>query len=418
MIPESWINGHETRNVAVILAGGFGALGLIRELGRQSIPVVVLSATEFLTKSRHCVGFVVQNEPETLQSLLQIPALLAKKPLLFTDNDTDLDLIYAHWDVLSDLYILSTHLNNRRLTDKSLLHQAALAAAIPVPKTYTNESQWNANKFPLIIKPLEKENLWQRSGMRGQKGYVCKNKDELIQTLRMFQQYNVACVTQELILGDVQTLYGITLYRNHHGQTHTAFIVQKLRQFPVDNGTGSTHVTCNIPVIIEHSKKLLDSVDYCGVADIEYKFDTATQQYFLIEVNGRFPEQYGIIEKLRGSFGTVGSEKSFGPFIYENLLHPSHTPTSDYRAPETSIAWVLFVNDLRSMLQEREIRKWFLYFTGIFRYRIQGAVFRWSDLRPTLYYWKYLTKTLCTKILQSVFPQNSLTRPWKSPSND
>lgn len=94
-LPKDWLHGLEDRNVAVVLAGSFGALGLVRDLGQQSIPVVVLSATEFLTKSRHSIGFVVQDEIEKLERLRQIPTLLAKKPLLFTDNDADLDLIYV-----------------------------------------------------------------------------------------------------------------------------------------------------------------------------------------------------------------------------------------------------------------------------------------------------------------------------------
>lgn len=310
------------------------------------------------------------------------------------------------------------HLNNRRLSDKSQLHQAALAAGIPVPRTYSDESQWSVNHFPLIVKPLEKEILWHRSGTRGQKGYVCSNKEELTQTLRMFRQYNVASVTQELILGEVQNLYGITLYRNRSGQTHTAFIVQKLRQYPLDNGTGSTHMTCNLPVILEQSRQLLDTVDYCGVADIEYKYDAATQQYFLIEVNGRFPEQDGITGKLTGTFGAIGSEVSFGPFVYDNLLHPSNTQPHDYRSPATPVAWVLFVNDVRSVLQQKKIRLLLLYLTGRFRYRIQGAVFSWTDLRPVLHYWKYLARTVYTKRIHYAFAQNPMTNPMKNPSNE
>jgi hypothetical protein len=72
------------------------------------------------------------------------------------------------------------------------------------------------------------------------------------------------------------------------------FTARKLRQNPALFGTGCAVETIDIPEIVPLAKHLLLAIGYDGLAEVEFKHDSVTGKWFLIEVNPRHWDQHEI----------------------------------------------------------------------------------------------------------------------------
>ncbi|WP_133717331.1 arsenate reductase/protein-tyrosine-phosphatase family protein [Methylocaldum gracile] len=81
---------------------------------------------------------------------------------------------------------------------------------------------------------------------------------------------------------------GIELLANH-GEIVYAFQHERLHELPLTGG-GSCYrksVAVN-PVLLAASRRLIKALDWHGVAMVEFKWNPATGEYWLMEINGRF----------------------------------------------------------------------------------------------------------------------------------
>lgn len=376
-------NIEQKQNVAVVLAASFGALAVVRALGRHGVPVVVLGNPDYIGRSKYCIDVKIKDPEDIVHFLKAFPRHIQSKPVLFTDNEDHLQLIYEHWDVLSKVYALPVALNNRRLTDKYRLYEYALKAGIKAPVTYIGGEQRRVQEFPVIVKPINDDELWRTSGLKYQKVYECRNRRELIDTLDTLKRYNCNSVTQQIIPGDVTNLYCVTLYRNQLGRIVTGFVVQKLKQYPMDYGTGTIHVTSHQKKLVADSIRLLEAADYTGIAMIEYKYDKRSKQFYIIEVNGRFPVETGIEKKLGNDFVYR---------IYKDLLNPAKG-NELHISTVKPVLWIYFLNNLKTMTQKGSYRMkdmWRL----VGKCQIQFALWDWDDPIPSVYFPKYVCQRL------------------------
>jgi predicted ATP-grasp superfamily ATP-dependent carboligase len=64
--------------------------------------------------------------------------------------------------------------------------------------------------------------------------------------------------------------------------------VRRRRQHPPEFGRASTLVeTIEEPILEKLSKRFLRAIDYYGLVELEYKFDTQNRQFKLLDVNAR-----------------------------------------------------------------------------------------------------------------------------------
>jgi predicted ATP-grasp superfamily ATP-dependent carboligase len=64
--------------------------------------------------------------------------------------------------------------------------------------------------------------------------------------------------------------------------------VRRLRQHPLEFGRASTFVeTAEAPLLQTYSQRLLESVGYYGLAELEYKLDPRDGQFKLLDFNAR-----------------------------------------------------------------------------------------------------------------------------------
>jgi predicted ATP-grasp superfamily ATP-dependent carboligase len=72
------------------------------------------------------------------------------------------------------------------------------------------------------------------------------------------------------------------------GETIAWLTARRTRQYPIDFGYSSSFVeTLDVPEIIAPSRRLLAAMRYTGLVEMEYKFDSRTGRYKLLDINPR-----------------------------------------------------------------------------------------------------------------------------------
>lgn len=373
---------QKEKNLAVVLAGGMGSLAIIRELGKQEVPVVAIGQATYAIRSKYCLSLPISNKQQMLSFLLTLPGYVDHKPVLMTDNDGYLELLQKNWPQLSSYYLAPFHPNNLQITEKNLLVGSAEQVGIKTPKSWLGAEQKDVCQFPALVKPVNRDQFFSVSESKPQKVYECNNREELLRALQLMEDCNIESVTQQIVPGCVENQYSITLYRDPQGKIMHGFTVQKIRQYPMDYGTATVHLECRRPILEEYSIRLLESVNYVGIAMIEYKYCEQAKDYYIIEVNGRFPLETGIVHKLNSLF------------VYRIYLNLIGRPTSGLRQEPSfrrSVVWFFFLNDLRNF-PKTGWRFLLDYLQYPVRYKLQDAVWSWSDPLPLFSYLKFLAK--------------------------
>lgn len=367
------------RHIAVILAGGFGGLAVTRELGKHGVPIIVLGRDHYVTKSKYCLGFRLPCRNQVEDFLTELPRHVEEKPVLFTDSELYLEVLEKKWPLWKNSYLAPLSINNRKLTDKVNLYKSAQEIGLQAPVIYDDIE--DVVEYPVIVKPL---NGIAHINPQVRKAYECQNHQELKLTVELLKQQGLEVCVQQVIPGNTPDLYSVTMYRSPAGQISIGYVMRKIRQFPSDYGTGTSHVTCEQPQIVDYSIRLLESTGFVGVAEIEYKYCRRRRDFLVIEVNGRFPLHTSVAHQTNPQF------------IYDIYSDLVSCPPDRTRRSETGQKPVVWSFLLKDILTAKS--KWSLlhyYYHHLRQSRIQGAMWDHADLLPVLYYYRYL----CHRIL-------------------
>jgi predicted ATP-grasp superfamily ATP-dependent carboligase len=96
-----------------------------------------------------------------------------------------------------------------------------------------------------------------------------------------------AIVVQELIPGGGEAQYSYAAVCDR-GKPVAELVARRRRQYPVEFGYTSTFVeTVDCPPVEDAGRHLLGSLDYTGIAEVEFKHDQRDGRYKLLDVNTR-----------------------------------------------------------------------------------------------------------------------------------
>jgi D-aspartate ligase len=287
---------------AIVIGGHIQGLGLIRNLGMFGIQTILIDKNEFNIArfSKYCAKYIkaptnLYNENIFLNYLITINLKLKLgKWVIYPTDDRTVYLLSKYKEKLSEYYTIWTPEWNivKYFYDKKMTYLLADKLKIPYPISIYPQNTEEIDKiedkikFPIIIKPAIMQQFYE---ITKQKVYVANNYFEL------HKYYKKACdiigsqnvIIQEIIPGRPEHLYSYgSFYKKN--KTMGYIIGRRKRQIPMDFGKGSTFVElCNIPEIKEYSEKILSSIGYYGLSEVEFKYDTRDNSYKLLEVNPR-----------------------------------------------------------------------------------------------------------------------------------
>ncbi|MUI13304.1 carboxylate--amine ligase [Massilia dura] len=275
-------------------------LAIVRSLGRRGVPVygIARSVAAPGLSSRHlCEGMLrAEGAPGTLDQLEALGQRLGTA-CLFAISEGDIALLNQHRDRLSAYRLMFP--DARRMDtvlDKQKTYAAAATAGVPVPRTVQPATMADAEeaaptlRYPVVLKwsePNQAGILLRRAGLALDKTRYCHDAQELLEYLRQFAPVGRYPMIQEYCAG-----YGLgQFFLMHDGQVHCEFQHRRLHEWPPEGGVSTLCESVSLEhhaALRERSLALLRSLEWEGIAMVEYRYDPERDEAALMEINGRF----------------------------------------------------------------------------------------------------------------------------------
>jgi predicted ATP-grasp superfamily ATP-dependent carboligase len=126
------------------------------------------------------------------------------------------------------------------------------------------------------------------------------------------------------------TGYGVSMLFNH-GELRAKFTHKRLRDRTPTGGVSTVRMSVENALLEEYAERLLRHLDFHGVAMVEFRYDEASKQAFLLEVNPRFWGSLAL---------AIHAGVDFPYLLYRMAIDDDVEPVLDYRKNVT-VRWIL-----------------------------------------------------------------------------
>lgn len=255
-------------------------LAVIRSLGKNNIDFHVLSKTKSTIGlySRYCKNKTIGNYD------LGFFSKLSKDDVILPMFEDTMVLLSKNKSHLQCQLGFSDYDTIQKTRDKSLLMQHAIEQKIPCPKTFFIKNPEDIREcrsaidFPVVLKP---------SNGSGGKGIVFVDSPEKLHGIadKFLERYGPFLLQEKIPFTSKYTV-GALCNSNH--ELKRICVIKELRNYPIETGQACYVETVNEPKLIDITEKLLKSLDFFGIADIDFIIDPRDNQPKLMEINPRF----------------------------------------------------------------------------------------------------------------------------------
>jgi D-aspartate ligase len=372
---------------AVLLGGGIVALSAARALGGAGVHVWALgdARTDLVKHSRFCTAFVDLGSGDGVQDrwLSWLKSREIGDAVLLPCCDDGLELLARDRATLTDsgyLPIESDDTVVMAMLDKMKTYELARAAGIDVPRHFALDDPRELDSalrdsgvgFPCALKPLH-SHLFAREFGSDQKVFVAHDHRELLAACARIAERGLEMMVTEIVPGPEDAYHAIHTYLDDDGYPLALLTKQKLRQYPVGFGMGTSHVTTRDADVERVGLQFCRGVGIVGVANPEFKLDERDGRYKLIECNHRFTMSNELLRRAGINLPLLA---------YDRVLGLQVEPARDYR---TGVRLWSPGGDLKAVLDARRrgqmtLRRWL---PGLLRPQ-HVAVFDAGDPGPAL----------------------------------
>lgn len=282
---------------ALIVGGAHVSLAVARSLGRRGIPVWLMANHPLPRYSRYVersFDWPGADHPCGSSSIIDVVTEHRLNGwVLIATGDQDMAMIARHHAALSmHLRVPTANWQTIRWAyDKHLTYERAAALGIDFPRSFhlqsLDELERLECRFPVVLKPATREGDDEFTLAKAWKA------DDRTALLDLYPRAAAlvgadAVIVQEWIPGAGEAQFSYAGLWNN-GAPVVSLVARRTRQHPIDFGRSSTFVeTIDCPEIADIAGRFLKSIDYSGVAELEFKQDKRDGRYRLLDVNGRF----------------------------------------------------------------------------------------------------------------------------------
>jgi predicted ATP-grasp superfamily ATP-dependent carboligase len=265
-------------------------LGIVRSLGSKGLRVSVLARKhgELATRSKFCADVEFRPELTIANCASVVSEILRGKRhdlVIPVGYATTLALARKKKEIASLSRMETAEFAQIELAaDKKRVRERALELGLHAPETvypgsFREAREWaDALEYPLILKPVV-ESL--AKAIRR-----VDSRAEMLAALEALESLNPQDVPmlQRFIAG-----YGCGLFALYQrGVCKRIFMHRRIRENPPEGGGSCCAESFYDPALQEAGTRLLDSMNWHGVAMVEFRYDVAQKKYMLLEVNPKF----------------------------------------------------------------------------------------------------------------------------------
>lgn len=282
---------------ALVTDGGYlHTVGIVRYLGLKGVDVHVLGSFKWNNAffSKYCKKEILTPDPiydenayiEFLEQIIKNEYYNILMPVGFQTTK----IIAKNRDRL-EKYVkveLAPYEAIERAMDKSKTYEIAERLGIPFPqtiypKTFEEVERLSNNlDYPVVIKGLFEAGKQVIAHPRNREEFLtqyfklCEENNFTEGTLPMIQEF----------IGKGGNECLAALYQE--GKAKRIVVYKAIRCFPIKGGASSCATTFYDDEIVEKGTKLLNELNWHGVADVEFKRDRRSGELKLMEVNPKF----------------------------------------------------------------------------------------------------------------------------------
>ncbi len=384
VLPEQSIRPPQKRIAELFILGNhIQALGLARMAAKIGLRVTVFNAyaASVARFSRACDSFVrYRDDDHLLELLLGQPG--PRDTLLVATNDQLVKFMSDHYQALREQYFLSIPKPEtvQICYNKRDTYRLAAELKIPIPDTWFPDSREELEvladqvAYPVILKPAVMYTFHQATG---KKVFFCRGREELMANYDRIRKIIPAeeVILQQFLKGGAASLYSFGNFFAE-GEALGSLIANRIRQKPMDFGVSTCFArTVLNPTIERLSVKLLRSIGYFGMSEVEFMYDEERGEYLLLEVNPRAWKWHSIANKL--DINLLGMM----------VTHLNGLPVERHANHIAGVGWIERLTDtyvcagelLRGRMSWKEYRQ-------TLRMPKESAAWSWKDPLPGIMY--------------------------------
>ncbi|WP_026907892.1 carboxylate--amine ligase [Paucisalibacillus globulus] len=392
------------KNKAVILGNNYYiGLSAIRGLGKEGIHTVAVDYSEeerYGAASKYCSEKIIvphyKDETEGfIQGLIDFAKKQDEKPVLIPCHDTYLEVIDAYLDRIKEYYLIPQSEQGlaTEVMNKDTLHALAIEHGVRVPEIVRiNEPNLEERveqdiKFPCLVKPFDSPTFVHTFR---RKLFKVHNMQELHEALEKAKQKELEVFIQRIIPGFDDHMYTFDAYLNQNSKVTHWTTCQKLRQYPINFGASVYTIQKHTPELFEIGSKFLEGINYKGFAEIEFKKDEETGEFYLIEINARITNFNQMLYKVGLNFPYITYREMIG-----SPLEPKAVTENTNRAFWYGYEDLLAVRDYikTKQLKVSDVLK-------TFRRPKAYAIWSWSDPKPAFVFGGIIIKKVFRKVFR------------------
>ena len=271
-----------------------GDLDLIRPLALAGVrSVAVCRADDPARFSRFTVGAIDREDPDLLDRLMSFASSEPAPPLLLYESDSALRFVSRHRERLAGAcrFLMPPPEMVEDLLDKGRFHRLATRLELAVPPTRVIPAGPGGRledlelTFPLIIKPLRRDDRWFRA--------IGWSKVQRVDDRRAWSSLRERLATegidvlaQELVPGGEERIESYHAYVDASGAIAGEFTGRKIRTLPREFGVSTALTTTSEETVRQAGRDALERIGYRGVAKVDFK-RAPDRRLYLLEVNPR-----------------------------------------------------------------------------------------------------------------------------------
>jgi len=335
--------------LAIVISGTTVSLGVVRALGKQGVPVVVVhyEDSDIACFSRYVISSEKVPDPEHFEERF-LEALIKYirdygAQIVFPVSDQAVLAVSRNRDLLAKhCKVACTDWPTARIfIDKKNTYQLAEENAVPAPKTLVPNSIEDVKgfcvgaEFPCLVKPSQSHLFDKQFGC---KMVPVSNADDLISTYLRSSKLGLDILIQEIIPGHDSCVVNYNAFFIDGAPIVEATAVH-FRNGPPLWGSPRVAVSQHVADVIRPGRQILEAVGYNGFACTEFKFDSRDRLYKLMEVNVRHNMSTSL---------SVRSGVNF-PWLEYNFVLQGDMPKQPKM--EEGIFWIDIIRDIGHSLR-------------------------------------------------------------------
>ena len=292
---SAWPAKDNDRPVACVM----GDMDLLKPLTLAGIPCAVAarpgSPSLYSRHARACIPLDSEGEHHeaTVGALLRFAQRQRERPVLFYEEDCQVLMISRYRERLASAFrfVVADAQLVEDLLDKARFQTLAQRAGLPVPagRHFDPAAIEGADlglAFPLIVKPLRRDEKWSAAfGLR--KALYVESAEQLSTFWPLLRALGAGLIAQEYIPGGEGRIESYHCYADQSGAIAAEFTGAKLRTWPARCGHTSALEITDADDVRRLGRAIVEQLRLIGVAKLDFKRDPRGGLH-LLEINPRF----------------------------------------------------------------------------------------------------------------------------------